>query len=484
MTVHIPTSISRRALLSRTGLAALGAAASPGRVSRLVFRAADAPPGGDILVIVFARGGFDGLNMIIPYGNETDYFRRRPNIGIPAPDSTAGRRATDLDGFFGMHPTLVEAGWKTWFDAGTYAPVHAMHMDHSTRSHFDAMDYMERGTPGIKSEPTGWLGRHLSMVATGNQSPFRAVGMGTMLQASLRGPVPAVVLQSIADFRLQGRPTEIARFQQHLPQLYAGDGWLDARGQATFAAVDLLTANVGSGIYRPANGAIYPASGFGRGMLQIAQLVRAEIGLEVACVDIGGWDTHANQSSADEAATGVMANLMDDLARSITALMTDLRDPFDPTNHGAQGVTVAVMSEFGRRVSENGSVGTDHGHGNVMHLFGKGIIGGKVYTNPWPGLADDQLDPRGDLVGTTEYRDILGELLDKRLGNGGLERVFPGHIFSYLGVARPIDVATATPTAPPTDPSPSPSVPAATPTPGGTPETTHSAFLPWARRGN
>ncbi|MFN2114516.1 MAG: DUF1501 domain-containing protein, partial [Anaerolineae bacterium] len=324
--------------------------------------------------------------------------------------------------------------------------VHAMHMDDPTRSHFAAMDYMERGTPGSKSERRGWLGRHLQTMATQNESPFRGVGMGTMLQASLRGPVPAVTLQSIAEFHLQGRQAEIARFQQHLQDLYGGDEWLEGEGQSTFAAIEMLEQSVGGGTYVPENGADYsPGGAFGEGLKQVAQLVKSDVGLEVACIDNGGWDTHANEVDRDDPTTGNLATLMARLSSGITAFVKDLGDRFDPTDTTHRGVTLVVMSEFGRRAFENGGVGTDHGHGNVMYLFGKGINGGTVYTNPWPGLNDEQLD-RGDLAGTTEYRDILGEIVEKRLGNTALDQVFPNFAFNYLGLAKPLDVTVPTAT--------------------------------------
>jgi uncharacterized protein (DUF1501 family) len=485
MTARTLRNLSRRDLLRQSGRAGLGAFARPGSLARLFIRPAATDPATDLLVVVFARGGYDGLNMIIPFGNEADYARRRPNIAIPAPDSAATRRATDLDGFFGMHPTLVEARWKEWFDAGIYAPVHAVHMDDPTRSHFDAMDFMERGTPGRKTEKSGWIGRHLAATSSLDASPFRAVGMGTMLQASLRGPEAAIVLQSIADFHLKG-PTsksEIDQFQQELQKLYNGTGWMDQQGQATFVAIDLLASAVGSGTYVPANGAVYPQTDFGRGMQQVAQLFKAGMGIEVACVDTGGWDTHANQTSADDPTTGGMATLMSNLAASITAFVTDLRASFDKADRTARGVTVVVMSEFGRRAYENGSIGTDHGHGNVIHVFGKGINGGKVHVNPWPGLADDQLDSRGDLAGTIEYRDVLGEILDKRLGNRALDRVFPNHAFNYLNLASALVVPTATPT-PRYSATSAPTTVTPGPTPTGTltPARTPRAFFPWANK--
>jgi uncharacterized protein (DUF1501 family) len=467
-------AISRRTLLQRGGLLAAGTAVWPSWMPRMVFRNQDSPQRGDVLVVVFARGGFDGLNMVIPYMEEGRYRALRPTIAIPGPDDAAPGRALDLDGKFAMHPALAASNmgnWLEWYQDGKLAIVHAMHMADPTRSHFDAQDFMERGTPGNKNLNSGWLGRHLTVMASENKSPFRAVGMGTMVQAALRGPIPAVALQSIADFHLQGRQNEIARFQQHLAELYAGDGWLDVEGQATFDAIDMLAkSGAANGTYQPAHGARYGADGFHRGLQQIAQLVKADVGLEVACIDIGGWDTHANQVVAGNTTTGSMANLMSSLAGGISAFLTDLTD-----YASTPGVTVAVMSEFGRRAGENGGRGTDHGHGNVMFVLGSGINGGKVYAN-WPGLAEDKLD-RGDLAGTTEYRDVLGELLSKRVGNSKITDVFPNHSFNFLGLAQARDT---------TVPTPEPTVqPTAVPTVAPTnvpPPTGSKVYLPFANK--
>lgn len=463
-------AITRRSFLQRGSLLAASAAVWPSWMPRMVFRKEGEDPSGDVLIVVFARGGYDGLNMVIPYLDEGYYFGRRPTLAIPAPDDlSAPSRAYDLDGDFGMHPVLgsPDAGrWKEWFDSGILGIVHAVHQEDPTRSHFDAMDFMERGTPGEKRVQSGWLGRHLETMVAKTESPFRAVGMGTMLQASLRGPVPAVTLQSIADFHLQGRTDEIARFQEHLSRLYGGDGWLDQEGQQTFAALDLLQERIGSGAYTPENGAIYlDNDGFHQGMRQIAQLIRADVGLEVACIDLGGWDTHANQVNTGDTTTGNMANRLRSLSTGVSALITDLRNRFDPTEKNEQGITIVVMSEFGRRAFENGGLGTDHGHGNAMFTFGRGINGGKVYTNPWPGLADEDLD-RGDLRGTTEYRDVLAEILEKRIGNDRVAEIFPGHIFNYMGLARPLEAGTVVPT------------PVPVPT-DETPEREHTIHLPW-----
>ncbi|MFQ5459242.1 MAG: DUF1501 domain-containing protein [Anaerolineae bacterium] len=464
---------TRRDLLGRGGLMALSAAAWPRWMPRMVFRREDAAPSGDILVVVFMRGACDGLNLVIPYGDEAEYFRRRPSIGIPAPDANVpdGQKAMDLDGFFGMHPVMARAdqgNWKQWWDAGVMAVVHAMHMDDTTRSHFDAMDFMERGTPGEKRVNTGWLGRHLELMS-GTGSPFRAVGIGNYLQASLRGPIPAAALQSIAEFHLNGRQSEIAQFQARLQSLYGGEGWLDGEGQATFAALELLQTGLGGDEYTPEHGARYGDNGFSRGLKQIAQLIKADVGLEVACVDIGGWDTHAGQVTPGTPAAGRMAQLADWLSNGITAFMTDLQPNF--IGGAEPRVTIVTMSEFGRRATENGGNGTDHGHGNLMFLFGAGINGGEVYTNPWPGLRDEDLY-RGDLAGTSEYRDVLGEILAKRLGNTQIDQVFPNHAFEFHGVAKEREFE------PPT-PGPSPT-PGATATPAGP---NSRIYLPWSRTG-
>jgi uncharacterized protein (DUF1501 family) len=463
-------------MIQRGGLLALSASVWPSWMPRLVFREDGSQGPGDVLIVVFAGGGYDGLNMIIPYGDEANYKRLRPTLAIPGPEATgAQRRAADLDGFFGMHPALVERGWKHWFDEGVLGIVHAMHMDNPTRSHFDATDYMQRGTPGEKKLHSGWLGRHLSTMATGNDSPFRGVGMGTMLQPMLRGPVPAITLQSISEFHLQGRQSEIDRFEQHLETLYAGDGWLEGEGQSTFAAIKMLEESLGDDDYVPENGADYSRGGsLGNSLKQVAQLIKADIGLEVACVDYGGWDTHANEVERDDPTTGFFNDHSLQLAGGIDAFIRDLGPRFDPDDKDHRGVTVVVMTEFGRRAYENGGLGTDHGHGNAMFLFGKGIVGGKVHLTEWPGLNDDQLD-RGDLAGTTEYRDILGEILDKRLGNRSIDVVFPNHAFNFLNLAVPLDYVVPTPT-------PGPTEPAATPTPTSEVPSKSELYIPWASR--
>jgi len=295
---------------------------------------------------------------------------------------------------------------------------------------------MERGTPGSKAVPTGWIGRHLATLDTGNDSPFRAVCVGSLLPFSLRGPVPATALRSIAGFRLQGRAGEeadLARFQARLSALFAGDagdGWLDLQTRQTFAAVATLAA-AHPGSYRPAHGAKYPATDFGSALLEVAQLIKADLGLEVACVDLADWDFHAQQGRA----TGAMADLVAELANGLSAFHTDLADRL-------QRITVVTMSEFGRRVQGNASGGTDHGHGSFMFLLGGGVNGGRVH-GVWPGLAPDQRVGPGDLAITTDYRTVLAEVLERRLGNSRIGEVFPGFtVPRYLGVVRSLRLST------------------------------------------
>ncbi len=411
--------LTRRGFLRSLGL---GGLVLPSWFPRLAFAATPASRR-DILVCIFLRGGADGLNVVVPFGDD-DYYASRRFLAIRQP-GRGGREAIDLDGFFGFHPSL--APLKELYDDGVLAAVHATGSPDPTHSHFDAMDFMERGTPGAKSVPTGWIGRHLATLDTGNDSPFRAVGVGSLLPAALRGPVPATALRSITAFHLLGRAgqeTDLGRFQARLAAVSAGDGWLDRQARRTFAAIATLAA-ADPGAYRPANGARYPDGGFGSALLQVAQLVKADLGLEVACLDLDGWDLHAEQGRA----TGVMADLLSALARGLAALYTDL-------GQRMRRITVVTMTEFGRRIQENASGGTDHGHGSFMFLLGGGVNGGRVH-GIWPGLAPEQRVGPGDLAITSDYRTVLAEVLERRLGNSRIGEVFPGFTApGYLGVVR------------------------------------------------
>ena len=423
--------LNRREFLQMSGLAGvIGASRAlfPRWMPQLAFRSpermqASAGNGpGDVLVNIFLRGGMDGLSVVAPVGDGADYYDARPTLALPEPGRTGG--ALDLNGHFGLHPAL--ASLKEIYDEAHLAIVHATGSIDPSRSHFDAMHFMEAGTPGSKTIETGWIGRHLQSVAWQNDSPFRAVGMGAMVPAALRGPVTPLAIRSIADFHFKGRDNEVQRLQAALSSLYtiqAPVTQLDQQAGLVFKTMEtidrLLTVD-----YQPANGVQYPDDEFGLGLQQVAQLIKADVGLEVACVDLGGWDTHENQGTLD----GEFNGLLTTLGQGLSAFYHDLRDYVD-------NLTVVTMSEFGRRVQENGSRGTDHGHGNLMFLMGGGVKGGQVYTR-WPGLASQALDD-GDLAITTDYRDVLAEVVSRRLNNHALDQLFPGYTPTAIDIVQP-----------------------------------------------
>jgi uncharacterized protein (DUF1501 family) len=411
--------ISRRNFLKSVGLSSSGLLlAQSGFKDPLSFLAfAQEPRPADTLIVIFQRGGMDGLSAVVPYGEGSNYYDKRPTIAIP------DDQVLDLNGFFGLHPTL--APLKDIYDAGRLAVVHATGSPDPTRSHFDAMEYMERGVPGDKMTPTGWLSRHLQSVPWTNESPLRAVAMGTMVQSSLRGETSALAMNSLGDFNLSVPDHHRQMIQRTLAQMYQvpnPQSMLERQAKDTLSTMSFLTRLAGSE-YSPSYEAQYPESEFGRGLRQIAQLIKAEVGLEVACVDIGGWDTHDNQGGLD----GQFAGLINDFGQSLAAFHQDMQDYMDR-------VTVVTMSEFGRRLEENASSGTDHGHGNCMFVLG-GSVNGGVYTD-WPTLAPEALDD-GDLNITTDYRDVLSEILIQRLSNPAIEQIFPNYTVNMRGIVNP-----------------------------------------------
>lgn len=405
-------TLKRREVLKKGGVLALGMLSMPAWMPRIAFREPSAASAGqDILVVVFMRGGADGLSIVVPHG-DGDYYARRETLAIQQPKAHNASSAIDLDGYFGLHPKLRPL--KELWDQRALAAVHAVGSPDPTHSHFQAMDYMERGTPGEKQMQTGWIGRHLQVKASQNKSPFRAVGMGTIVQQSLRGTIPTLALQSIADFHLRGDAQELERIQQTISSLYEGQDMLELQGQGTLAAMEMVS-KIASQKYTPRAGAKYPAGYFGQALASLAQLIKANVGVEVGAVDIGGWDTHQMQGAEG----GVIGQLLEQFGQGLNAFYTDLNDQM-------KNITVVTMSEFGRRAQENSSRGTDHGHGNVMFLMGGGVRGGKVY-GKWPTLAPDKLYGPGDLDVTTDFRDVLGEVVQKRLGNTELAAVFPNY---------------------------------------------------------
>ncbi|MBT3314874.1 MAG: DUF1501 domain-containing protein [Anaerolineae bacterium] len=413
--------LSRRDFLKLSGMfGSIALAPSLGQAPRFSFAPQGIEPQGDMLVVVFLRGAIDALNAVVPHA-ESRYYDLRPELAIPEPKMDNDQTAIDLDGFFSLHPALRPL--KDLWDEQSLAIVHAVGSPHETHSHFDAQDYMESGTPGTKLD-SGWVGRHLQSAPWLNDSPFRAIGMGGVLQSAMRGTVPVTTLRSIADFHLQGRPKSLAEMQQNMASIYALGSPLDALAAETFSAVNTLS-QVDVSNYTPEGGAEYPESDFANDMQQVAQIIKSDIEMEVACVDFGGWDTHNQQGVID----GTFATLLSQLATAISAFYRDL-------GSRAQKVTLVTMSEFGRRAYENGSGGTDHGHGGLMMLLGGNVNGGKIYTD-WPGLAEENLYGPGDLAVTTDFRDVLSEVLLKRLANPNQHNVFPDYAnWKDLGILR------------------------------------------------
>jgi uncharacterized protein (DUF1501 family) len=334
------------------------------------------------LVVLFQRGAADGLNIVVPFG-EPNYYRLRPSIAIPQPKRGGADAAVDLDGFFGLHPSL--APLEPLFQKNQLAIVHAAGSPDPTRSHFDAQDFMESGTPGVKATDDGWLNRALENAPEEDASPFRAVAMGPNLPRMLRGSAPAIALPDLKQFK----------------------------GAETFEAIDLLR-KADPAKYQPENGAEYPKSRLGQSLQQIGQLLKANIGVEVLFVDCGGWDNHVNEGGVQ----GQLSNLLRDLGQGLGAFHQDLGDRM-------QDIVFVTMSEFGRTAKENGNRGTDHGHANCMFVMGGDVKGGRVY-GKWPGLDDHQLNEGRDLALTTDFRSVIGEILTRHIGVKDLAPVFPG----------------------------------------------------------
>lgn len=403
---------SRRGFLKGGALALVGTSVIPSFLLRSVMaEATTAAANNKRLVVLFQRGAADGLNIVVPF-QEKNYYSMRPSIAIKQQD------VLDLNGFFGLHPSL--AAFKPLYDQGHLAIIHAAGSTDSSRSHFDAQDYMESGTPGVKSTQDGWLNRALLNGPApdgpgGKPSAFRAVALGTQVPRTLQGKLPAIAVSNLADFSVGGKGPQTSSISNAFQAMYdeSSDAVLHGTGQETFEAVKMLKA-ADPAKYAPAAGVNYPNGPFGNSLKQIAQLMKANLGVEAAFSDIGGWDTHQNQG----AATGQLANRLTEFANGIAAFWKDMGDD-------AENITLVTMSEFGRTARQNGTGGTDHGHANVMFVLGGQVNGGKVY-GKWPGLDNSQLNEGRDLAVTTDFRRVLGEAAYKTLGAKNLEAVFPG----------------------------------------------------------
>lgn len=413
---------SRRFFLRNGALALAGTTALPAFLTRAVFAATtEATAQGKKLVVIFQRGAADGLNIVVPW-RENNYYAMRPTIAIPQ------KQVLDLDGFFGLHPAM--ASLVPLYQQQHLAIVHATGSPDGTRSHFDAQDFMESGTPGIKSTQDGWLNRALQAEDLKRRQPhtaFRAVALGTDVPRTLAGKIPALAISNVQDFAVGGRGPKPAPTATAFEAMYdeSSDSLLHSAGDSTFEAIKMLRAT-DPAHYQPSPDANYPNNGFANNMKQIAQLLKANLGLEAAFTDIGGWDTHQNQGSVD----GQLANRLREFSDGIAAFWRDM-------GPDAENITLVTMSEFGRTAHQNGTGGTDHGHANVMFVLGGQVKGGKVY-GKWPGISDHQLNEGRDLAITTDYRQVLGEVVAKSIGASNLEVTFPGARLNpkqFLGLA-------------------------------------------------
>jgi len=396
---------SRRIFLKNGAFALVSLGFAPSFLARTALAAGERTKR---LVAIFQRGAVDGLNMVVPHAERT-YYEARPTIAIPRPGA-GNRSSIDLDGFFGFNPSLapLEPLWRS----RQLAIVHACGSPDSTRSHFDAQDYMETATPGVKSTQDGWLNRYLQARQEEAAGLIRAVALTPQLPRMLNGPASAITMSQIAQFGVRGGAAAAQAFEAAYRT--APDPRIGDVGREAFEAMRRVRVADPSK-YSSENGAQYPQSPFGRALLQIAQLTKADVGLEIAFAEVGGWDTHVNQGGAQ----GQLAVRLDDFARGIAALVQDLGSRMDDT-------VVLTMSEFGRAVAENGSRGTDHGHGNAMMAIGGGVRGGQVYGR-WPGLGREQRYDGRDLAVTTDFRDVFAEVVVRHLGVADARPIFPGY---------------------------------------------------------
>jgi len=402
--------MDRRHFLKGVGVSAMTLGFAP----HLLFGQSRRPK---VLVTVFQRGAADGLNMVIPF-KEPRYRRLRPTIAVPDPSSLGGERSLDLDGFFGFHPEM--APLKPLFDAGRLGVVHAAGSPSPTRSHFDAQNFMESATPGATRTTSGWINRYVQSAATGEEVPFRGMSIGRSLPRSLAGRATTFSIGSVAEARLNG-PERLYR------ELYAEgpDDLVSQAAREMFSSLTFLEVKR-PGRYAPE--VDYPQGRFPANLREVAKLIKADVGLEVVFVDIGGWDHHAGEGGV----RGALANRLRDFSGGLRAFHDDLGDRIED-------VVIVTMSEFGRTVKENGNGGTDHGHGNVMLALGGPVQGGQVYGR-WPGLEREQLYEARDLAITTDFRTVLGEVVTKHLGARDLDVIFPGfdlgELLGFLGLGQ------------------------------------------------
>jgi len=405
--------------LSRRGFLGTTAAAGAVSLSNVAFgsgRGSDRER--DVLVVIFLRGGMDGLSAVVPYG-DPDLYTARPSLAISPPGQSDG--AIDLDGFFGFAPAcapLMDA-----YQRGDLALVHATGSTDPSRSHFTAQRHMETGAPnlGYLGITDGWIGRHLQTISPMGRGVLRGLAVQSILPRSMVGGPAVLPIREPDNFRFPGDPALSAALRGVMEGVYSSaDEPLRGAANSSFGAIDLL-GTVDFDNYQPQNGAVYPPDEFGEALVSTAAMIKADIGLEVVELEIGGWDHHSNMGPV----SGILADKLANLSEGLAAFHADMEAELGK-------VTLVVMSEFGRRVAENGSAGTDHGHGGTMFVLGGNLNGGQVHSQ-WPGLDPASLG-NGDLPITIDYRDVLGEILELRLGSAALTQIFPEHTPQFPGI--------------------------------------------------
>jgi uncharacterized protein (DUF1501 family) len=414
-------ALSRRQFIAASSAAAALITSAPAWLPRVAMARDHRGSQRDVVVSIYLRGAADALSLVPPHA-EQPYYDSRPTIAVPRPDSGLPDAAIDLDGFFGFAPAL--APLVPSYNDGKLLVIHAAGSTDPSRSHFEAQRFMEVGKPGDNTIATGWLGRHLYSIEPMDPTALlRAVGISTALPQTLAGGPMTLPISDLDNFGLTGAGSTSASRLDAIGDLYAGaTSPIDLIAQTTIDTIALL-AQIDFAGYLPAGGATYPVTSFGTALKSAAALIKAQVGVEAISVDLGGWDTHANQGTT----TGALNTLMAQLAQAIGAFYTDM------TTLAAPSFTLVAMSEFGRRLAENGNAGSDHGHGGVMLVLGSCVNGGRVLTQ-WPGMAPENLYQGIDLDVTTDYRDILAEVVQQRLGNNDLAYVFPGYTPNAQGV--------------------------------------------------
>jgi uncharacterized protein (DUF1501 family) len=420
--------ITRRGFLKAGGVALFGAGI--GGVPAFIARAAEshkiiAPyKRNKILVCIFQRGAMDGLMAVTPF---TDIYLKaaRPTLSMSPLKTNASESLIDLDERFGLHPSL--RAFESLYRDSRMAIVHGMGSPNTTRSHFDAQDYMESGTPFNKNTQSGWLNRAIGLLGH-DASPFQAVSITSSMPRAFYGEHGALAIKDLKDFSLQlkGNSAAAATTARSFEELYdqTSSALLKETSKESFDAVKMLQ-KAGVQKYTPANQVQYPASDLGNAMKQIAQLIKMDVGLEVAFAESGGWDTHFNQGTYN----GMFARNAKDLSNSITAFWHDLEVYHDD-------VTIMTMTEFGRTVKQNGTGGTNHGRASCSFIIGNNIQGGKVYGDVKP-LAPENLEDGRDLAVTTDFRSVFSEVATTHLKITNNNGLFPEWNGTNPGIMRP-----------------------------------------------